>query len=64
MEVLGLEEQKKLAYAIAYLENKIAEHEEFLDQFNGNKTELAQYSLVQRYKEELKQLEYEYEMEE
>lgn len=53
-----MDNQKVLAYAMAYLESKISEHEKFMSNYNGDITSLAQYSLVERYKEELNQLEY------
>lgn len=53
-----MNDQKVLAYAMAYIESKISEHEKFMSNYNGDITRLAQYSLVERYKEELKQLEY------
>lgn len=53
-----MDQQKTIAYAMAYLESKIEEHETFLNNYNGNKEDLAQFKLVERYKEELKQLEY------
>ncbi|MGA4519252.1 hypothetical protein ACPA0F_18500 [Solibacillus silvestris] len=47
---------KVLAYATAYLEMKIEEHESFMKNFKGDASKLAQFSLVERYKQELNTL--------
>lgn len=48
--------EKIISYAIAYLENKIDEHNHFLNNYEGNKEELAQFDLVKRYGLELNEL--------
>jgi len=53
-----VEQQKILAYAIAYLEYKIDFHEEFLNKFEGDKRTLAQYKLVEKYRQELQELKF------
>lgn len=54
-----MNEEKTLAYAIAYLESKIEEHEKFLSQFSYlERMDYAQYRLVERYKKEKSELEY------
>lgn len=47
---------KIYAYAIAYVEERIKEHEEFISNFEGEKEDLVQFGLIERYKKELKEL--------
>ena len=44
---------KVTAYAIAYLEVKIKEHEAFIASFEGDASDLVQTTLVERYKNEV-----------
>ena len=53
-----MKNEKIIAYAIAYLENKIDEHNHFLNNYEGNKEELTQFDLVQRYTQELNELQF------
>lgn len=55
---MKMNKEKIYAYAIAYLENKIQEHEQFIEKYTGDKSTLAQFQLVTRYKQELRELQY------
>ncbi|WP_421052254.1 hypothetical protein [Lysinibacillus sp. UGB7] len=47
-----------MAYAIAYVEGKIESNEKFSEKYEGDKESLAQFGLVEKYKQELKELNY------
>ena len=44
---------KVTAYAIAYLEIQIKKHEAFIASYEGDASDLAQTTLVERYKNEV-----------
>lgn len=52
-----LDESKTIEFAMKYLQNRIEYHEEFLKNYDGDKTSLAQVPLMKRYKRELEELE-------
>ena len=53
-----MDNDKIIEYAIAWLEATIEKHENFINNFEGDKDSLAQNLMVERYKSELKQLEH------
>jgi len=53
-----VDNDKIIEYAIAWLETTIEKHENFINNFEGDKDSLAQNLMVERYKSELKQLEH------